>query len=63
MYRDCIAFAVYSNSQAIMDIMLPSPELEEPPSGQSHNLLNIALKEVPLAPGPEAVSIVAHQLD
>ena len=40
MYRDCIAFAVYSNSQATMDIMLPSPGLEEPKSGQSHNLLN-----------------------
>ena len=24
MYRDCIAFAVYSSSQATMDIMLPS---------------------------------------
>ena len=40
MYRDYIAFAVYSNSQATMDIMLPSPRLEEPSTGQSHNLLN-----------------------
>ena len=38
MYRGCIAFAVYSNSQATMDIMLPSPGLEEPPSGQSNIL-------------------------
>ena len=40
MYRYCIAFAVYSNPRATMDIMLPSPMLEEPFSGQSHNLLN-----------------------
>ena len=39
MYRGCIAFAVCSNWRATMDIMLPSPGLEEPPSGQSHNLL------------------------
>ena len=41
MHRDCIAFVVYPNSQATMDIMLPSPGLEEPSLGQSHNLLNI----------------------
>ena len=40
MYWDCIAFAVYTNSQATMNIMLPSPGLEEPPSGQAHNILN-----------------------
>ena len=40
VYKDCIAFAAYSNSQATMDIMLPSLRLEEPPSGQSHNVLN-----------------------
>ena len=39
MYRDCIAFVVYSNSQATMNIMLPSPGLEELLSGQSHNIL------------------------
>ena len=39
-YRDCIAFAVYCNSQATMDIMFLSPRLKEPSSGQSRNLLN-----------------------
>ena len=39
MYRSFIAFAVYSNSQATMDIMLPIPGLDKPLSGQSHNLL------------------------
>ena len=38
-YRDRIAFAVYSNSQATIDILL-SPGLEEPSLRQSHNLLN-----------------------
>ena len=40
MYRGCIAFAIYSNSQTTMDIMLPSPGLEEPSSVQSHELPN-----------------------
>ena len=34
-YKDCIAFAVFCNSQATMVIT----GLEEPPSGHSHNLL------------------------
>ena len=33
MHRDCIVFAVYSNSRATTDIMLPSLGLEEPSSG------------------------------
>ena len=40
MNRHCIAFAVYSNSRATMGIMLQSSGLEEPPSGQSYNLIN-----------------------
>ena len=46
-YRDYIIFAVYSNSLATMDIMLPSPGLEKPSSGLSHNLLNKYLKKIP----------------
>ena len=44
-YRDCIAFAVYSNSQAAIDIMLASQELEEPSSGQFHNPLIYFFKD------------------
>ena len=44
-YRDYIALAVYSSTQAIMDIMLSIPGLEKLSSGQSCNLLNNIRKE------------------
>ena len=39
-YRDCIDFAVYTNSQATMAFVLPSQGLEKTTSEQTHNLLN-----------------------
>ena len=36
---DCIALAVYSNSQAAVDIVSESG-IREPLRGQSHNILN-----------------------
>ena len=62
MYRDCIALAVYSNSQATIYIMLPSPS-----SGQSHNLLNKPTTDTASEPGvrgtsfriiPQAIKII-----
>ena len=39
-YRDCIAFAVSSDSHATIDIMLPIPGLEEPSLlSNPHNLV------------------------